>query len=146
MPQIKFGSPHILSIAACCLTQHVFFCIVMTATMTTKKEKEQRLPQFVLSLTTTLRCTQVQLQDQCPNYGCLSQAVAKYTPMIRKNSLFCKLFRINISSVALFELLFTLQCHLDKNKSKAILNLMEHDLYFQPYFFPISRMPINFQV
>lgn len=75
----------------------------MADTMTTKKEKEQPLPQFVLPLTTTLRCSQVRCGIMSHLWIPVVKQSTQYKIMIRKNSLFCKLFRINISSVALFK-------------------------------------------
>lgn len=87
----------------CCLTQHVFFCIVMTDTMTTKKRKNSPYhSSFFLS--PLLRAANRSGAGSSPIYGCLliSSLLRTFT-MIRKNSLFCKLIRIKTSSKSIFD-------------------------------------------
>ena len=67
----KIRHAYILSTTTCCLIQRVFFCPSIdhsvpfpyshSVTLTTKKGKEQPLPQFVLSLSSLTQC---QVQDQ----------------------------------------------------------------------------------
>lgn len=61
-----------------------------------KKEKEQPLPQFVLSLSSG----QAPVPGSSPTF---TDAYTSNNTMIRKNSLFCKLIRIKSSSKVLFD-------------------------------------------
>lgn len=101
MPQTSFCSPYIVSIATCCLTQHVF-CIFMADTMTAKK-KEQPLLQFVLSLYQWHSTTTGSAEVSCPNYQCLLYVVTlMHLIMIRKKTVL-EANSYNISSISLFE-------------------------------------------
>ncbi len=110
LPQIKFSFSYILSILACCFLRHVFICPLdhsfsfPYSLFVTKKEKEQPLPKFVLSLIPKCYKNRFDAGHAPPISDYLSYQQSLCIVMIRKKTyFFCKIFRIKTSSKSLFD-------------------------------------------
>ena len=109
LPQIKFSFSYILSILACCFLRHVFICPLdhsfsFPYSLFVTKKKRKNSPyqsSFFLSYPSAAKTGSMQGHALISDYLSYQQSLC--IVMIRKNLLFCKIFRIKTSSKSLFD-------------------------------------------